>query len=174
MYSLSRDNMSKSTKQTATKPSTDCLDAECFNCFKRGFCRKTIKFDDPDRKPLHFCEKSCMDAFIQDEVTPKNLAYNQAMLDTTTRCLEIIKSDPDQMVLKKSYTIDKMLRTALAARKPKAELERLYALWQECATETLQKISDDKDLEECVTLQWAQAMKHHDKGFPSLILSLGR
>lgn len=173
MYSLSRDNMSKQTK-TAT-PSLDCLDAECFNCFKRGFCRKTIHFqNDLSRKPLHFCEMSCANAFIQDEVTPKNLAYNQAMLDTTTRCLEIIKSDPDQMVLKKSYTIDKMLRTALAARKPKAELERLYALWQECATETLQKISDDKELEESVTLQWAQAMKHHDKGFPSLILSLGR
>jgi GTPase SAR1 family protein len=116
----------------------------------------------------------CVDAFVEDEIVPKNLESNQVGLNLMTQFLEELKVDPQLMVMKKSWVIEKMLRTALAARKPKAELRRLYTLWQECATETLQKISDDKELEEVCALKWASAMKKHDKSFPSLIDSLGR
>jgi hypothetical protein len=115
-----------------------------------------------------------MNAFIQDEITPQHLEANQQGLDGMTAILEDVKKDPDLFVFKKPYTIEKMLRTSLAARKPKVELQRLYALWQECATETLQKISDDKDVQEGVALMWASGMKSNDKVFPSLIESLGR
>jgi len=159
----------KKTTQPTAKPTCD----ECFNCFKQG-CRLTLQFQDPTRKPLRFCGKLCVDAFIQDEMVPKMLESNQRGLDLMTQFLEELKVDPQLMVMKKSWVIEKMLRTALAARKPKAELQRLYTLWQECATETLQKISDDKELEEVCALKWASAMKKHDQDFPSLIDSLGR
>jgi hypothetical protein len=159
-------------KKTATQPAKPTCD-ECFNCFKQG-CRLTLQFQDPARKPLRFCGKLCVDAFIQDEMVPKLLESNQRGLDLMTQFLEELKVDPQLMVLKKSWVIEKMLRTALAVRKPKAELQRLYTLWQECATETLQKISDDKELEEVCALKWASAMKKHDQDFPSLIDALGR
>jgi len=163
--------MNKTTKPTATpaKPTID----ECFYCFKQGCC-VSIQFHDTARKSLRFCGKLCVDAFIQDEMVPKMLESNQRGLDLMTHFLEELKTDPQLMMMKKSWVIEKMLRTALAARKPKAELRRLYTLWQECATETLQKISDDKELEEVCALKWATAMKKHDQDFPSLIDSLGR
>jgi hypothetical protein len=161
-------------KKNQTQPSMDCFDAECFNCFKRGFCEKTITFTNARRKPLHFCAKPCMDAFIQDEIAPGNLIHNQQALDKINQMLGEIKKDSDVFILKKSFTIEKLLRTSLALRKPKAELERLYTLWKECATETLQKIGDDKEMEESVFLLWADGMKKHENVFPSLIESLGR
>jgi len=158
------------SKKTSTK-----LGTECFYCFKQGFCQKTIIFEKHHaRKPLHFCGQTCADAFIQDELTPANLAANRSSLVTITRLLEESKSDPDLFVFKKSMTIEKMLRTSLNARKPKAELERLFALWKECVTKTLSNLSDDKELEEATILLWADGMKKDDKIFQALILSLGR
>ena len=159
------------SKKTSTKP----MGTECFYCFKQGFCQKTITFEKHhNRKPLDFCGQTCADAFIQEELTPANLAANRSALVTITRLLEESKNDPDLIVFKKSMTIEKMLRTYLNARKPKSELERLFALWKECVTETLSNLSDDKHLEEATILLWADGMKKDDKIFPALILSLGR
>ena len=77
-------------------------------------------------------------------------------------------------IYKKTLTVEKMLRTSLVARKPKAELRRLHALWKECATDTLQKITDDNDVMGQVSLEWAEGMKNADTDFTHLIESLGR
>ena len=145
---------------------------ECFNCLKQGFCRKTLRFDDPRRKPLNFCETLCMEVYIREQVAPINLEINQKALESCSAILEVVKKDTDLFVFKKGLIIEKMLRISLASHKPKKECLRLYDLYKECATDTLQDLADMKDVEEMVVLIWAQTMKQSDKTFPSLIESL--
>jgi hypothetical protein len=113
-----------------------------------------------------------MDAYIREEITPFNLRANEFALKTCIEILEQVKADPDLFVFKKSLVTEKMLRTSLAARKPKKECLRLYELYQECMTDTLQGLSDIKEVEEVVVLIWARVMKQSHKSFPSLIESL--
>jgi hypothetical protein len=162
-----------------SKKSTNPMDftnSECFNCFKQGFCEKSMRFPyDPDRKPIHFCNQLCANVYIQDEITPKQLDMIHKKISLLTEIIEDIKkSDSELIAFKKTARVEKMLYTSLIARKPKTELQRLYALWQECATETLQQLGDDKDVQEGDMMMWAKNMKLNDKVIPSFIQYLGR
>jgi len=161
------DNMSK---KSATKPD----DNECFYCLKQGCCEVTISFNNSKRKPVNFCGQVCAEAFIHEDIVPRNLETNEKALKTLVMLTEEVKADPKLWMFKKVVAIEKMVRSSLATRKPKAEIQRLYTLWKECATETLQQISDVEDIEDNLVLRWADIMKSHDKAFPSLIQSLGR
>jgi len=150
---------------------------ECFNCFQQGRCDYSVCYENSDGsastdKPLHFCSQPCMDVYIHGDVIPQYLAENQKWLDTVCSILKETKTKPQLLVMKKSLGVEKMLRTSLAQRKPKAELHRLFAMWQECATEALEKIGDTT--KESMMLRWAELMKANDKIFPALIDCLGQ
>lgn len=146
---------------------------ECFNCLKQGHCDFTMRFkNEPSRKPLHFCVKSCMEDFQRKDAFPRLVVKNQKQLEFVCEVLIMMKEDQQLLLVKKPFAVEKMLRTSLAARKPKAECMKLYALWKESATEALDKIGDDKDLQESVLLKWAEVMKSHDKVFPFMIQTL--
>ena len=148
---------------------------ECFNCFQQGHCGVSVSFPHAKRKPLSFCGQACAEAFVREEMIPKQLKQNQECLEGLKEMLADVKEDPfHSFFYKKTITVAIMLRTSLGLRKPKAELRRLYTLWQECATETLQKISDDKELTDSLSLGWAEGMKEHDLDYDHLIESLGR
>ena len=148
---------------------------ECFNCFQPGHCDWTMWFkNEPSRKPLHFCKKSCMEAFKCEDMRPKLIAKNDDTLVFITAVLEMLKLAvcpelrQELQPLKKPFVVEKMLRTSLAARKPRAECMRLYHLWKDCATEALGIISDKEYIESAV-LKWAEVMKSHDKVLPIFI-----
>lgn len=164
--------MSKS--KSTTKP---VCGNECFNCFQQGLCDYTVEFRNSNGspntdKPLHFCSLSCRDAYVHEDTIPTYLAENQKCLEFLDSVVAEMKTRPKLLVLKKVFAIEKMLRISLVKRKSKAELHRLFALWQECATETLGTLGDKH--RELVVLEWAEIMKEHDKVFPAFIAILGR
>jgi hypothetical protein len=113
-----------------------------------------------------------MESYVHGDVIPQYLAENQKWLDAVCSTLKETKTKPQLLVLKKSLGVEKMLRTSLAQRKPKAELHRLFAMWKECATETLEKLGDNN--REGILLRWAELMKINDNIFPALIDCLGQ
>ena len=165
--------MSKSTKN-ATKP---VCGKECFNCFKQGHCDYNVEFHNADGspsrdKPLHFCSLPCRDAYVHSDTIPTYLYENQKCIEFLEETLSAMKMKPRLLIVKKVSFIEKMFRTSLAERKPKAELRRLFALWQECATDTLTTIGEKH--QESMLLQYADLIKQNDKTFPCFIQILGR
>ena len=100
------------------------------------------------------------------------MAHNQERMKMLFEVMAEIRSFPAEFIkrlsLKKVFATELMLRTSIVNQKPKAELQRLYALWQECASETLTAIMDS-GYQDQTMLDWVDIMKDTTNYLPAMI-----